>query len=265
VVSNGLTLNVVDFGGSEEPPLLFVHGAHGHARVWDFVVEGLPPDWRAVAVDLPGHGDSETPADPGRYRFGCLVDDIRAVVRTLGAAPVLVGHSIGSAVAMSFGIAFPRVAAGLVLLDIDPHPPAYQIDHLHDTGAKPPKRYPERERAVEREGRVAPAADPRVHEHLAEHGYRRDGGEWVQKFDQRFLATLERWDLTGRLPEIVVPTLVLRGGDTIVMTDEGYTALTSRIPGARGEVVAGGTHQLHLERPEQVAAAIRRFVGAPAR
>ncbi len=260
VVSDGIGLNVVEFGGSEGPPLLFVHGAYGHARVWDLVIEHLPQSWEIVAFDLPGHGDSETPLAAERYEFERLTGDLLSVVHTLSAAPVIVGHSVGSALAMSFGIAHPRLAAGLVLVDIDPHPPRFQIDHLHDAGSKPPKRYPARERAVAREARVAPEAESRVHEHLADHGYRLDHGEWVQKFDQTFLATLEHWNLTERLAAIEVPTLVLRGSDTIVMTDEGFEDLTTRIPGARGEIVEGGTHQLHLDRPERVAASIRRFV-----
>lgn len=257
--SDGLSLSLVDFGGDAGPPILFLHGSFGHARVWDFVVRALPPRQRALALDLRGHGDSAH--DPsGRYPFERLVEDVGLAVAACGAPPVLAGHSVGSALAMCYAGQHSRTLAGLVLMDIDPWPPEYQIDHLHEAGANPPKRYDALERAVARESRVAPAATRDVHEHLARHGYRHVDGVLIQKFDQAFLATIERWDARPHLPRVAVPALVLRGADSFVNTEEGYAELLRLIPGARGQLIPGASHQLHLDAPAAVAEAIAAFV-----
>lgn len=261
--SDGLSLCLVDFGGHLGPPLLFLHGSFGHARVWDFVVRALPEGQRALALDLRGHGDSSH--DPaGRYPFERLTEDVGIAVRACGGPPVLAGHSVGSAVAMYYAGQHSGTLAGLVLMDIDPQPPEYQIIHLHEAGSNPPKRYDAFERAVARESRVAPAASPEVHEHLARHGYRAVDGFFVQKFDQAFLANIERWDARPLLPHIAVPTLVLRGADSYVNTEEGYEALLRLIPGAFGRRIPGASHQLHLDASAAVAQAIASFVAETA-
>lgn len=257
--ADGLPLCLVDFGGDQGPPLLFLHGSFGHARVWDFVIRALPMRQRVLALDLRGHGDSAH--DPsGRYPFEHLVGDVEVAVRACGGRPVLAGHSVGSAVAMYYAGRHPGMLTGAVFMDIDPIPPEYQIDHLHDTGANAPKRYDVFARAVARESRVAPAAAAAVHEHLARHAYRREDGALVQKFDQAFLATIERWDARPFLPGVAVPALALRGAESFVNTDEGYRMLLELLPDARGELIPGASHQLHLDAPEAVARAIAAFV-----
>ncbi|GAB4323831.1 MAG: alpha/beta hydrolase [Dehalococcoidia bacterium] len=256
---DGLSLCLVDFGGAAGPPLLFLHGSFGHARVWDFVVRALPPAQRAFALDLRGHGDSSH--DPsGRYPFDRLVEDVGLAVAACGEPPVLAGHSVGSAVAMYYAGQRSETLAGLVLMDIDPQPPEYQVIHLHEAGSNAPKRYDAFERAVARESRVAPVAGQEVHDHLARHGYRHHDGRYVQKFDQSFLATIERWDARPYLPRVSVPALVLRGAESSVHTDEGYQELLRLIPVARGQLIAGASHQLHLDAPTSVAEAIGTFV-----
>jgi len=259
---DGLELHLADFGGDQGPPLLFVHGSFGHARVWDFLVEQLPPQRRALSLDLPGHGDSSRPSSESRYAFDRLVDDLHTVIAGLGEQPVLIGHSLGTVVAMFYAAARADTLAGAVLMDIDPCPPEQQATHLNQVGAEPAKVYPSLDRAVARESRIAPAASPATHMHLARHGYRLTDAGYAQKFDQGFLRAVRTWDVRPLLPRITVPVLVLRGGESIVMSEQGYRDLLNGLPNARGEVVFGATHQLHLDRPVAVAALIEAFVSA---
>ncbi len=258
--ADGLRLHIASFGGDEGPPLLFIHGSFGHARVWDFVVSYLPPQRRAVAMDLPGHGDPSHAPHEERYAFEHLVEDIRCVVELIGGKPVLAGHSVGSALAMLCGAAFPGLLSGAVLMDIDPRPPDRQPQHLNDVGRSPPRSYPSMALAAAREARIAPAASPAVQSHLALHGYRLTDAGYTQKFDQAFLRSVRTWDARELLPGVTIPALVLRGGDSTVMSDEGYRDLIERLPNVRGETVFGATHQLHLDMPKAVAAAIESFV-----
>jgi pimeloyl-ACP methyl ester carboxylesterase len=260
--SGGLTLNLVDFGGTEEPAILFLHGALGHARVWDFVVEALPPGRMAVALDFPGHGLSGHAADEERYAFGCLVEDVRAVVDVVDVPLVLAGHSLGSAVGQQYAAAYAGTLRGAAFLDIDPCPPARQAEHLNEAGQSPPRRYDAFDRAVAAASRMAPNAAPDVHRHLAAHAFAQEDGHWVQRFDPAFLRSVRTWDTRPLLTAVSVPALVLRGADSTVMSPEGYETMLRLLPDARGELIPAASHQLHLDQPERVAAAIEAFAAA---
>ncbi len=134
---DGLRLHLIRYEGSEPPPVLFVHGAFGHAHVWDFVVEALPDSMPVQALDLPGHGDSEWSGERDRYEFSRLIDDVGAVVEAVGPPVVLAGHSIGSALTMHYAASRPETLAGVVLMDIDPLSPQEHADLLNTAGAKP--------------------------------------------------------------------------------------------------------------------------------
>lgn len=257
--AGGLTLNLVDFGG-DGVPVLFIHGSFAHARAWDPVVAALPAGLHAFALDLPGHGDSAHAGDEARYAFDALVGDVGVAVQAMPASPVLVGHSIGAAIAMCYATSHPGTLAGAVLIDIDPCPPEYQVQHLNETGARPAKRYATFAEAIGRESRVAPAAPSAVHRHLALHGYRETGGAWEQKYDQAFLRAVRRWDLTEALGGISVPVLVIRGGASTVMSETSPGAMLARLPCGSAVTIPGAGHQVHLEQPAAVAAAIASFM-----
>lgn len=260
--NDGLALHVFEFDCHSNPErdVLFVHGSFGHARVWDPLVAELEPGTRAFAIDLPGHGRSEWAPSEERYSFPHMVDDLVAVIRALGMRPVVAGHSVGSALTMHLAIEHSDLLAGAVLMDIDPRPPERQSLHLNDVGRQPAKVYESFERAVARESRIAAKAPPVVHQHLATHGYRRTEAGWAQAFDQAYLRSLASWDYVDRLSRISVPALILRGADSTVSSPEGFNALLAGIRGSRGELIHEADHQLHLERPGAVAAAINRFL-----
>lgn len=261
--ADGTALSLCEFGAPGlGAPILFVHGSFGHARVWDFVIGALPVATHGFALDLRGHGESGWAAAPEGYAFDRLAEDIEAAVRMLPRTPLLVAHSMGAAVAMQYAGTRPGAVTGCVFIDIDPRIPPHQVEHLNGAGAAGSKRYPDFERAVARQARAASKAAPEVRRHLAEHSFALREGEWVERFDPAFLRTLTQWDVRPYLPGIAVPTLVLRSGLQSVMTDEGYRALLSAIPRVTGQVVAEGTHQMHLDAPGPTAAAVSAFHAA---
>ena len=111
---NGITLTLWDWAGPGEV-LLFVHATGFHARCWDQVI-ALLPDYRCLALDLRGHGRSDTPASLADWRV--MGEDVAAVARALGIqGAVGVGHSMGGhAVALAAALA-PASFARLVLID----------------------------------------------------------------------------------------------------------------------------------------------------
>ena len=92
----------MDDGGTGGPAVLFVHSLAGGAAHWEAQLEHLRGTRRAVAFDVRGHGGSDRPAD-GDYAIASLAGDVAAVADGLGLGPfVLVGHSMGGGVALSY-------------------------------------------------------------------------------------------------------------------------------------------------------------------
>lgn len=120
--ADGPTLHVAETGPRDARPLVLLHGYSQHHRVWrPQLTSGLADDFRLVAVDLRGHGDSETP--PDGYDDGeAWADDLAAVLEALDLRDaVLVGWSYGSLVTFDYLAAHgtDRVA-GLVLVGVVP-------------------------------------------------------------------------------------------------------------------------------------------------
>lgn len=107
----------VDDGGSGGLPVVFVHSLAGNTSHWSVQLEHLRKVRRAVAFDLRGHGNSESPKN-GDFSIESLASDIDVVADELGLKRfVLVGHSSGGTVAITYAGSHPEKVAGLFLAD----------------------------------------------------------------------------------------------------------------------------------------------------
>jgi pimeloyl-ACP methyl ester carboxylesterase len=103
-------------GDRHRTPLLFVHGAFHGAWCWDEHFLGFFADrgYRALALNLRGHGNSPTPTPLNRCSVAHYVDDVHAVARGLPTPPVVIGHSMGGFVVQKYLAAHPAPAGVLV-------------------------------------------------------------------------------------------------------------------------------------------------------
>ena len=112
---NGNSLHYRDWGGSGQPVVL-VHGLASNCRIWDLVAPILADEFRVVALDQRGHGQSFKP-DTG-YDFATVTSDLEGFIDALELArPIIVGHSWGGDVALEYDIAYPGKARGLCFVD----------------------------------------------------------------------------------------------------------------------------------------------------
>lgn len=103
-------------GAGDGPVVLFVHGFPAMWYCWIRQMEALRTTWHVIAIDAPGAGASDRPADPARYGVGALAAAIDGVVGHLAAGQrvVLVGHDWGAALAFAYAQAHPDRLAGVV-------------------------------------------------------------------------------------------------------------------------------------------------------
>ena len=81
----GLALHYVTWGRDSAPPVVLLHGITGHARTWDALARDLSTDFRVIALDQRGHGDSDR-APGGDYRVATMASDVAGFADALGLA-----------------------------------------------------------------------------------------------------------------------------------------------------------------------------------
>ena len=110
-----ISMHILEWPGPD-PPLLAIHGSAGHAYGLSALGENLAPEVRFLAIDLRGHGFSDKP--PRGYDLDDHVEDVLQLIASLRLRrPVLLGHSIGGAVATFIAAALGLACGGLILLD----------------------------------------------------------------------------------------------------------------------------------------------------
>lgn len=251
---NGLGLNVERAG--DGPPLLLLHGFTGSSATWEPHFAALGERFSIIAVDLIGHGRSEVPADPARYRMERCVEDLVALLDALGIdRTMLLGYSLGGRVALHLTLDAPERVSRLILESASPGIPdsAARADRVRADEALADK--------IEREG-LATFIDMWERLPLFASQAQLSPEIWERQRTARLasnatgLANSLRGMGAGamepvvdRLGEISVPTLLIAGE-----LDGKYCALgrqmAAAIPGARLAIVSDAGHAVHLEQPD---------------
>jgi pimeloyl-ACP methyl ester carboxylesterase len=119
---NGTRMHVLEWGEPSAPPVLLVHGMRAHARWFTPVGPALAGQYRALAVDLRGHGES---AHTPPYGVAVYADDVAALINKLELTrPILLGHSMGGSVVAHVAIRLEARLRALFIVDAGMTPPA---------------------------------------------------------------------------------------------------------------------------------------------
>ena len=226
--------------GGRDGPLVLIPGSFDDRRVFAPLIERLGNGIAVCVIELPGHGRSWPPAADGSIeRFA---EQMVAVLERLYERPVCVGgHSIGGMVAIQVAACAPERVAGVVSLEGWTNHRAARAAFAGDmTGTLSARQEAERQ-----------ARRARVTE------------RWSPDQVSRFSRIWRRWDGGPILAATRLPVLELYG-------DRGRAAPTREALGipARGnidlQVIEGVSHYVHVERPDTVAQACRRFLASVA-
>ena len=120
--NDGIRLHYRDYpGDSSKPPILCLPGLTRNARDFDAVARRLSPEWRVIAIDLRGRGDSGYAKDPMSYVPLTYVQDVQALLGELGVDRyVAFGSSLGGIVSMLLAGTSRESVAGVLLNDVGP-------------------------------------------------------------------------------------------------------------------------------------------------
>jgi pimeloyl-ACP methyl ester carboxylesterase len=228
--------------------VVLIHGAGGSRLSWPPQLRRLAGR-RTLAVDLPGHG-----ASPSLARPVSIPDYAAALVEWMDAIhleqALLVGHSMGGAVALWLALEHPRRVLGLGLLGAAA---ALKVSPVLLAEAANPDSLPA---AIERIIRwsFSPAAPARLKELTA-----RRMAQVPSSVLYGDLLACDSFSVAQRLGEIRAPALVLSGSLDKMTPPEQARRLAEGLPSARLELLPGAGHMLMHEQPQAVAQHLGRF------
>ncbi len=262
---NGVRLNVHVRG--EGPAMLLLHGFTGSTATWTPHLTAFE-GFTAVAVDLLGHGGSDTPPTPSRYRMERCVDDLTSLLDSLEIERAAVlGYSMGGRIALQLAFQAPERLWALVLESASPglEDIAEREERVRSDGALANE--------IERDGIAAfvdrwqavalfasqdrlPAT---VREELRRQRLRNKPVGLANSLRGAGAGVAE--PVLNRLGEIRIPTLLIAGA-----LDQKYVALAHKmdeaLPCARMHIVPEAGHTTHLEQPDAFDSAVREFLRA---
>ena len=249
---SGVTIHYTDRPGSGCPNasnVVYLHGAGGCGRIWSRHIDLLDPAHRAVSLDHPGHGTSSGPAPKEIVSYSEI---LRRFVRTLSLEPtVLVGHSMGGAVALRTAIDDPALVDRLVLVG---------------TGAKlkvAPMILESLKTTVDQPGPAGAmecfAFSPFAPEHIVDDFVTMVSETHPASRLSAFLAC-NNFDAMEEVGGIGKKTLVVVGADDQLTPVKYARFLSDRLDNATIEVIDKAGHMVMLEQCEAFSCAVNRFL-----
>jgi pimeloyl-ACP methyl ester carboxylesterase len=242
-----------------------LHGYTGHARSWDAFAEAMSDRYRVLALDQRGHGETAwAPAD--RYGVADMADDLTAFVGALGLRGfTLLGLSMGGMVAIEYAGRRPKELAACVIVDIGPEIVRSGADRIQ-TSVRASDIFASRDEAFA----AARAANPRPpeahHRHRSDYSLMRtEDGAWTYRYDRALrspntLRTRDPEAAWRSCANIDVPTLLIRGGLSDILSPEVAARMMETIPGAKFALVAESGHSVPLDAPDGFLEAATGFL-----
>jgi pimeloyl-ACP methyl ester carboxylesterase len=254
---SGVFLHALHRGDESRRPLVLLHGGGANAHWWDHLAPALAARFRVVALDFRGHGDSDHPAlvEPGGF-----ARDLAALLTHLGARePLLMGHSMGGHIALEHAARSGGVRA-LVAIEVVRGAPSRERRAMRLALAAR-RSYRTREDAIARYRFLPPAphASEALRASIAAHSVGQEpDGRFAFKFDPRWFGLPP--SPPPELARVRCPTLIVRGAESPLLSEEGAAAFAAEIPMAQVAVVERAGHNLHLDQPAAFLAAVLPFL-----
>lgn len=258
-----------DFGGTG-PLVLLQHGGGQTRHAWKGAGQMLADaGYHAVSLDARGHGDSDW-SPHGDYSTEALMADLAAVIAHFdGEPPVLVGASMGGGTSLTaLGEDVVRAAA-LVLVDTAPQVEPGGIAKIRDFMAQAPDGFATLDEVAEAIANYQPHRKrPRNLDGLAKNVRLWPDGRYRWHWDPAFMQ--RNRELSDRIPrqeaaahrlaELAVPTLLVRGGLSDVLSEDGAKAFLGIVPTARYANVGQAAHMVAGDRNDIFVAAVAEFL-----
>jgi pimeloyl-ACP methyl ester carboxylesterase len=228
--------------GDTDPAIVFVHGVGLRAEAWAAQIADLANHYAAIAVDIPGHGQSPLPLDRMTLReYG------DAIVRLIDRPAILVGHSLGALIALDVASRYPEDVCGVAALNT--------IFRRSNTA-----RQAVQQRADRLDGKTAADPSETLNRWFGVDGSaeREACAHWLKSVDPngyraayRIFAEEDGIDDEG-LAALSCPALFMTGGKDPNSTPAMSRSMAERAPHGRVRVIKSAAHMMPMTHAEPV-------------
>ncbi len=271
---SGITIAADAYGDPEAPPLLFLHGGGQTRHAWGGTASALgAAGFLAITMDQRGHGESGWHPE-GSYENADFRDDLLAVVEQLSRPPILIGASLGGiASLLAETHAAESICRAIVFVDVTPRLEASGVRRILNFMMARPEGYADLEEVAEAVAAYQPHRTRRKSTAGLEKNLRRgDDGRFYWHWDPQLL---KQWDPQGWDPEdgkrriadrlaaarrLRVPTMLVRGRMSDVVSEEGAREFLECVPHAEFIDLAGASHMVAGDRNDTFTDSVLDFV-----
>lgn len=259
-----------DIGGyPAAPTVIFMHGGGQTRHSWRGAMrELLAAGYQVISLDTRGHGDSDWSPE-GDYGLESLAADLHAVIATLSSAPALVGASLGGATGLyAVGNSPEPIASALVLVDVVPRVDPVGSERIRNFMRSRPDGFGTLEEAADAIAAYNPHRPrPRDTSGLMKNLRLRTDGRLHWHWDPKIVQTparLEPPQFVGPLLDaarrVRIPTLLVRGLMSDVVSEGGVAELRQVLPGLEVWDVAGAGHMVAGDRNDAFNQGVSTFL-----
>jgi len=256
------TTPVFGISAGSGPLVICLHGITANAYVFEPIVRLLADDHHVVSIDQRGHGRSGRPSG---YDADDFAEDIAALVEHLAAgSALLLGHSLGARNALVAAVRHPAHVRGVVAVDFTPFIEPTVFDEL-ETRVNGGDRVFADLRGVEAYlAQRYPRLPRDAIERRARYGYRETEGGYRPFADASAMSrtcTGLRAPLDAVLRNIDRPALIARGAHSRLVSPAAWARTRELRPDIAAVEIDGADHYVPEERPDAIAALVRRVAG----
>ena len=265
--AGGVRLRVDVWGDPAGPPVVLLHGGGQTRHAWGGTARRLADaGFQALAVDLRGHGDSDRSGDAD-YSLDAFADDLRAVAATLDRPPAVVGASLGGIAGLLAEGETPGLTSAVVLVDVAPRMEEEGVMRIVSFMTARPDGFADLEEAADTIAEYLPHRPRRTDlSGLAKNLRRGADGRWRWHWDPAFLSSDRRPGamrdparLAAAARALRVPTLLVRGGMSDLVSEESAADLLALQPAAEYVDVSGAGHMVAGDRNDAFNDAVLDF------
>jgi pimeloyl-ACP methyl ester carboxylesterase len=266
---DGIRLAGDAYGDPASPPVVLLHGGGQTRHAWGGTAAALArAGWHALALDLRGHGDSDWDKN-GDYSVDALAADLRCVVAALGTPPAVVGASLGGITALlAEGESPEPLSRAIVLVDVAPRVEPLGVHRIISFMTGKPEGFATLEEAADAVAAYNPHRPrPKDVSGLQKNLRRGADGRYRWHWDPAVIGGSRRPNATQN-PErqenaarrLRVPTLLVRGRVSDLLSERGAQAFLALVPHARYADVSGAGHMVAGDRNDAFTRAVVDFL-----
>jgi esterase len=272
-LSCGTSINVTSWGKRSAPSCLLIHGLDNNTHIWDNIATEISEDFRVYAIDIRGHGDSDW-ASCNTYTLHTFINDIEQVRAYLSLSDfIIIGHSLGGKIATYYTAKYLEHVKKLVIIDMAPEISNNIIEKLKSDSINQPEKFQSIQDCNTYMQTLYPLSQHSFLYDYCQHSFSHQNDHYTNKTDPAFkhkmfqpssldgyINPLQDGKMWDALSKINIPTLIIRGGFSAVLSSQVANKMANVLPNATISIIERAGHAVILDNPQQTTNAIINFI-----